>query len=234
MPHVTAIMPTIPKRASVASGVVGRLVPQVSELYVHLNGHVEPPAWTRHPKIKVFQHPTGTGPSVRYSILPPKGQFVLFVDDDLLYPPDYTAQTLAALQRLGPKTAVAYHGSAWRKGAPATFRGARSVLPFYGASKKDALITYVGSGTLGLRHADAAALDLKIPKSFEFEDDVWISSAIARAGLKAFRPKSEAGWIRATFAAYDGLYKQACADRFIKRDRALNAALALGTWSLST
>lgn len=234
MPHVTAIMPTIPSRASVAAKVVPRLLAQVSQLYLHLNGHGTVPAWARHGKIRPIHHPVGTGPAVRFSILPAKGQYVLFVDDDLLYPPNYVAESVAALNRLGPGTAIAYHGAAWRRGAPATFSGRRSILPFYAESRKDAPITYVGCGTLGLRLQDARLLDLKIPKMFEFEDDVWISSAIARAGLRAFRPASPKGWITATPAAYNGLYKAACANRFEKRNQALAAALALGKWSLST
>lgn len=234
MPHVTAIMPTIPSRASVAAKVVPRLLAQVSQLYLHLNGHEELPTWARHPKIRPLRHPAGTGPAIRFSTLPKKGQYVLFVDDDLLYPADYVVQSVTALNRLGSGTAIAYHGSAWKRGAPPTFNGGRSILPFYAGCPKDAPITYVGCGTLGLRLPDAARLDLKVPKTFEFEDDVWISSAIARAGLRVFRPSSPKGWIVATPAAYNGLYKAACKDKFEKRNRALTAALALGKWSLST
>lgn len=228
--RVAIVMPTIPRRAETAAEAIKRLLPQCAQLYLHLDGYSSIPSWVPR-KVRCFVHPEARGPAVRYSVVPDE-KYVMFVDDDLLHPPDYAKQVIRALKRQGPRTAVAYHAARWADGAPPRY-AQRKVIGYWEPSGDDQVVTYVGSGTLSLRRTDLADVDRAVPDLFRFEDDVWISSALARAGIRCVRPRSSASWIRATPAGNDGLWNQASSDGFQKRDACIATALAMGKWKLT-
>lgn len=223
-------MPTIPKRASSALATVERLLPQCSRFYVHLDGYVSTPSWMPS-EVRCFVHPQARGPSVRFSVLPDE-EYVLFVDDDLRHPADYVKQSTKNLERLGPGTAIAYHAGWWPSGSPPQFRH-RRVIAFWDASPDDQAVTYVGSGTLALRTDDLRAVDRSVPDHFRLEDDVWISGALARAGIRCVRPKTRKDWIRPTNTGSHGLWTAAAKDGFKRRDACITDVLGRGRWKLT-
>lgn len=109
----------------------------------------------------------------------------------------------------------------------------RTLLAYWNASAEDQTVTYVGSGTLALRALDLRVVDRVIPEQFSFEDDVWISGALSRAGIRCVRPRSTENWIRSTAAAHDGLFTEAAKNGFKRRDACIAAVRALGGWELT-
>lgn len=182
-------------------------------------------------EVRCFVHPQKLGPGVRYSVIPDE-DYVLFVDDDLRHPPDYVKQSIATLKRLGPNNAIAYHASWWPSGTQPTYRQ-RKTLMYSAACSNDHVVSYVGSGTLGLYASDLRAIDRKIPEAFRFEDDVWISSALARAGIRCVRPTTPKDWLCSSNPAGSSLWEQAVKDGFKRRDTCIEAALTLGKWKLT-
>lgn len=228
--RVAIVMPTIPRRAEAARETIARLSPQCDRLYVHLDGYESVPSWVPA-TARCFVHQQTRGPSVRYSVVPDE-KYVLFVDDDLHHPPDYAKQAIRALKRSGLRAAVAFHAAWWMADAPPRYR-ARKVIAYSEGSAKDQRVTYVGSGTLTMRRADLVDIDREIPDAFRFEDDVWISAALARAGIRCVRPKSPKDWIRPTATGSDGLWNDASKDGFQKRDACIATALTMGNWKLT-
>lgn len=227
------IMPTVPRRAASAADVVRRLLPQTDSMIIHLNGHAGVPAWARDKRIRAIVHPAGTGPLIRLSVVP-TSDHVLLIDDDLAYPPDYVKKSVATLTRLGPQHAICYHAARWPKGTKPVF-SIRQIVMYSAGIEKDLPVTYMGSGTAGFHRTTFAAIDRNAPKLFEYEDDVWVSSACARKSVKMVRASSPANWISPLPAAYDAgaLYRGASSNAFVNRNKAMQAALALGGWSLS-
>ena len=223
-------MPTIPRRAESAAATIKRLLPQCDQLYVHLDGYSSTPSWMPS-AVRSFVHPQPRGPIVRFSVVPDE-KYVLFVDDDLKHPPDYVKRAIRSLKHLGSRTAIAYHAAWWPPEALPQYR-LRKVVAYWDASAEDQAVTYVGSGTLVIRRADLSAVDRVVPDQFRFEDDVWISGALARAGIRCVRPKSSKDWIRSTTTGSRGLWNEAAKENFKSRDACIAAALAMGNWKLT-
>jgi len=229
---VGVVMPTIPGRSKTAAAVVRTMLAQgVDKIHVHLNGHGAVPAWARHPRVRAFLHAKGTGPIVRFSDLP-DCEHVLSVDDDIAYPPDYVRRTVAQLQKHGPRTALSYHASWWAADAAPEYQARQSVTYDQGLGEPKR-VPYGGSGVAAFHTRDLSFLDAgDAPPGFAMEDDVWISAALARTGVKLVRPPSSAGWIKATGAGAKGLYTKATANGFRRRNAAIAAALGLGVWRI--
>lgn len=228
--RVAIVMPTIPRRSASALATVELLMPQCDQLYVHLDGYSSVPPWMPA-AVRSFVHPQLRGPTVRFSVIPDE-KYVFFVDDDLRHPLDYVKQTIQALKRSGARTAIAYHAAWWPSEAPPQYRQ-RKLLNYWDAVAEDQIVTYVGSGTLAIRREDFCAVDRSAPDGFRFEDDVWISGALARAGIRCVRPKSPKDWIRSTTTGGHGLWNEAAKDGFKKRDACIAAVLAMGDWKLT-
>lgn len=231
MTSVAIVMPTIPRRAPVAMKVIEVLRRQCDQFYVHLDGYSDVPSWMPTKRVRCFVHPQNRGPAVRYSVVPDE-DVVLFVDDDLAHPSDYVKRCLSALKRVGSGWAIAYHAAWWPDGATPEYRN-RKLVGYWAKAKDDERVTFVGSGTLGMRSDDLRSLDRNIPPQFAFADDVWISAALARAGIRCCRPRSKGDWIRSTSATADGLYAAACRDGFQRVDARIAEAIALGGWKLT-
>ena len=230
MTRVAAVMPTIPTREPTAAAVVETLTSQGASVLVHLNGHDVVPSWARAPSVSSVRHPRGTGPSIRLETIP-EADVILFVDDDMRYPADYVAASVAALRRLGAGTAIAYHGSFWPRGSHGRFTE-RRLITYAAASPRDRPVAMMGTGTTAFHRADLMRVDRNVPPAFVRDDDVWLSAACARARIRMIRPKTGAGWINHTPAAHDGLFRKAIVDGFVKRDAVIAAARKLGTWRL--
>jgi hypothetical protein len=231
MSSVAVVMPTIPRRAASAQAVIAALSGQCDRFYVHLDGYSEVPTWLPSKHVRCFVHPQNRGPAVRYSVVPEE-DVVLFVDDDLAHPEDYVRRSVRALRRAGKNHAIAYHAAWWRDGAPPSY-GSRQLVGYWSEAADDQVVTYVGSGTLGICSDDLRRVDRNVPVHFAYEDDVWISSALSRAGIRCVRPRSNGNWIGSTSATRDGLYAEACKDGFRRRDQRIAEALAMGGWRLT-
>jgi hypothetical protein len=93
-------MATLPERVALLERVVAAILPQVDHLNVFLDGHVVVPACVQQPRVTVVH-------ARDYGALHGSGKFLwgttpgyhLTVDDDLLYPADYVAKMLAAVDR---------------------------------------------------------------------------------------------------------------------------------------
>lgn len=227
--NVAVVLITIPRRAATARTVLRALAPQADRVHLILNGFKSIPAWSRAPKVIPLLLPTPGGPGARFRAPLPDVPLVLYADDDFVYPSDYVARTRAALERLGVGNAVSYHGAYWT-GARSRYAD-RVVLPYSAAIQHAQRITLLGTGLSAFHASDLRAIERSVPPAFDYEDDIWMSAACARAGIRMFRAASPGGWIRATLAAYSGL----CArpDVLLRRDRAIARALKLGGWRLA-
>lgn len=228
---VAIVMATIPHRALPAQRVLTRMLPQCDRMYVHLDGYAEAPAWILGKGVPHFVHPIKKGSTNRFSVIPEE-DVTFVVDDDIEYPEDYVIHTVNTLARLGPGHAVVHHGAWWPVGKPAVYKH-RQLSCYWKACAEDEVIPYVGAGTLALLTADLRRLEVNAPTQFAFQCDVWISAALARAGIRCVRPPCKDQWIKRTPAGKKGLYTMAGKDGHKQRDARIAEALALGKWKLT-
>lgn len=91
MTQVWATMATIPERAASCAMAVESLLPQVDRLIIS------------------FGHEAGD--QVKFDCCENASDvYILGVDDDLVYPPDYVERTVAELRQRGNRAVVGYHG----------------------------------------------------------------------------------------------------------------------------
>lgn len=229
---VCIIMPTVPRRSASAAEVVRQLLPQAGTMIVHLNGHDTVPVWARDKRIRTISHPLGTGPTVRLSVVP-DADHVLFVDDDLAYPPDYVARSVAALTRLGEGNVACYLAYDWPKGSRPVWQLRRRIM-FSEQIEKDVRMAVMGVGTACFHRSDLRRIDRFAPSLFEYSNDIWTSAACAREAVRIFRVPTSENWITTLPASADAdaLYRVAMKDRHQKRNDAMAAAYAMGDWDL--
>lgn len=115
--RLVAGMASIRRRESSLNLVVHSLAPQLDTLFLYLNDYDHIPAWLGQFKnvIPILStHALGDiGDSGKFYMLPQsQGQDVYFftVDDDIIYPPSYIANSILGLARYDGQAICTYHG----------------------------------------------------------------------------------------------------------------------------
>lgn len=230
---VLAVMPTIPSRHKMALRVIYDMLRQGADLRVFLNGFSKiPEEFPRTSRIEYILNRKRTGPVSRYSIPVNAWEFVLFVDDDIIYPSNYVSRVTKFLQAKGSCTALCWHASYW-EGRFSSFQKARKVVAFTDRSEHERQVPYGGSGTMCL-HAEVfdKIAGGKGLEHFEFHDDVWISASLGDLGVRLIRPPSESRWLRPNGEASSTLWNEAAKDGFVQRDAAIRKAMKLFRWKV--
>ncbi len=236
-----AIMPTIPGR-NFAQSVIKNFMLQGSDICVYLNGFDSLPHWpSKINDVCVWYERSEEkrGPIVRYSqkhlTRPESFQFsgnemmtydiILLIDDDIDYPDDYVEVCCRELQKMGPKSAVGWHVSWWLDSEKFKFQN-RSGIHCKSINKDYCQVPYAGSGALALWVDDFNnVISEDIPKLYEFEDDVWVSSRLAQNGVQIIRPPSANRWINPIENNKDTLWIRASKDDFKERTAAIFHAM---------
>lgn len=168
---IVANLATYPPRRERLPVVVRALAPQVERLNIVLNGYDAVPAeLPALPGVVPILPPADTKDTGKF--LPDVGgdDHVFLVDDDLDYPPDYVARTLAALDACGGgRVAAGYHGTTYlrpRLGlsarklrryfayGPDRVMESRKVLGFRQGLAEPVVVDQIGTGTAVVRGAD--------------------------------------------------------------------------------
>lgn len=111
---VIAGMATIFGRLESLKESIASLLPQVDKLYIRLNGYTEIPNCCKHPKIIAsIDIENSLGDAGKFLNLHETG-YLFFCDDDLIYPPDYVKQFIAAIEASNRKAIITIHGREFR------------------------------------------------------------------------------------------------------------------------
>lgn len=112
---IRAHMATFPARAPILMQTVATILPQVDRLCICLNGYdAPPPELADDARIEWLIPDRDLKDAGKFAFPPAPDDMVFTIDDDILYPPDYVARTLAMFDILDPGRDVAgYLGHAW-------------------------------------------------------------------------------------------------------------------------
>ena len=157
MTQVWATMATIPERAGARAMAIESLLPQVDRLIV------------------TFGHEKGD--QVKFDCCQEaRDVFILGVDDDLVYPPDYVARTVEGLQEYGFGAVVGWHGFTINRDG-----GREDTYRCLGEVEERVNVDVIGTGVVGF-HSDVLQL---VPADFPTRNAAmfWVALKAARRGL---------------------------------------------------
>ena len=164
---ITICMATFPARFTVIGKAVESLLNQTiapTKVLIHVNESSEPPPLPDDPRIEVHCSPdenlTDIG-KFKMAGMVSEG-YVLTVDDDIIYPPDYVESHLTWLKAYGNKVITGFHGAVLPVGSPIKtwqdYKEKRRVHWFKRGLSLPLPVQIVGTGTMGY-HVDCVSFD---------------------------------------------------------------------------
>lgn len=189
---IRAHLATFPPRRRLLRGAVEAMLPQVDHLFVALNQYPQVPGFLRRcDKVTAVIPERDLKDAGKFLFPPAPGDIVFTIDDDIGYPPDYVARTLALAEALGWRgRAFGYQGHVLLPGAG----GLRwRNFMFHQALDRATGVSLLGTGTL-------CARGWAIPPLAEVEPlagacDVAVSGWLAGRGILPWALPREAGWL---------------------------------------
>ncbi|WP_299907847.1 hypothetical protein [uncultured Paracoccus sp.] len=112
---IRAHLATFPIRSGILMQTVRTILPQVDRLCLCLNQYSAIPAeLADDPKIEAMIPERDLKDAGKFAFAPAPDDIVFTIDDDILYPPDYVARTLAGFDDLDPgQNVLGFQGNAW-------------------------------------------------------------------------------------------------------------------------
>jgi len=193
---VSACVASFPPRRDKLREVVARLLPQVDHLYVYLNEYEEVPDFLRHTRItaELGGKARDLRDNGKFHFMQslPSG-FVLTVDDDIAYPPDYVETLIRKVDFYERRAVVGLHGTIFAKPIRNYFRG-RTLYHFEHELPHDVVVNQLGTGTVAF-HTDLLRPDIAEFKTTGMAD-VWLALACKRIGAPMIAVERPAGYLQ--------------------------------------
>ncbi len=143
---------SIPERADSLERVLASIAPQVDEIQLSLNDYTEPPAFLADfPNVRATIRAANGGDAEKFAAVDNWDGYVVTIDDDLVYPPDYVETLIAGIERYGRCRAVSFHGGT-TAGYSAKVHGAATIKRLHclaTVAADDLDVNAVGTGVLG-------------------------------------------------------------------------------------
>lgn len=221
---VYAALAAIPRRADVLPRVVDSLYWQVDELRVYLNGWDEIPSCLHRPRVRVMcsdaHHDIGDAGKFWWHEDAPDNCYLLTCDDDIVYPPDYVATMLRAVERYERRAIVTAHGGIIPgPHLERSYYRERRQLHCAHQQAQDEPAHVPGTGVMAL-HSSTLRL---LRSAFRAPNmaDVWVAVEAMRARVPVVVLARRAGWIE-VLETQDTIYDRARLDDS-RQAAALNA-----------
>lgn len=137
----------------------------------------------------------------------PDEYYCFVCDDDLIYPPDYVAKTIAAIERHDRKAVVGYHGKLYFGPVSSYYGDLQNHVDNWGAHNhrcldevvgpRDWRVTIIGTGCAAWHSSlfeenPLSMDDFKHPNMA----DIWFSKKCNDLGIPRYVIPHDAGWIR--------------------------------------
>lgn len=185
---IVAGIATIPSRITQVCGTIESLLPQVDKINVSLNHYTDIPAIFNHPKIDA-QITQGTDEMKFRKV---EGEIFISVDDDLIYPYNYTAVIRNALEEYD---IVTFHGRNFHSfPIQSYYKSKSSRYRCLDKVAQDIEVQFGGTGCMAFKTAKFT-VDLKdFPN--KFMADIQLAIAAKKAKKKIVCLAHEAGWIK--------------------------------------
>ena len=212
---ISASMATFPPRRDLFRTVVRAMLPQVDQLNIYLNDYERVPDFLHHPKIRIARSQDhgdlrDNGKFFFASDLPSGYHFT--IDDDIHYPPDYVAYTIAKLRQYDNAAVVGYHGRIFPEVITRFFdQTTTRAITFRRLLRSDEPVHVLGTGTVAY-HTSLMDIELSDFASLGMAD-VWFAAYAQERGVPLVAAARAAGFLRPMQTEESSLF-----DEFAERD----------------
>ncbi len=170
---VTAALASIPSRELLLMKVVNSIIDQVDELCVYLNEYERVPGYLDRPRITVArsQDHGDRGDAGKFFWAGQREGYCLHLDDDIAYPPNYTARMIRAIAKYERKAVVGLHGIRLPHNPTSYYRG-RQVFHCRHTVAGDNVVHMIGTGTVAYHSSTISVTpeDFRVPNMA----DIWL------------------------------------------------------------
>lgn len=193
---VMAGIASIPERVGSLERTLASITPQVDQVFLSLNDYTEEPAF-----LDDFSNVTATvrrvnaGDAEKFAAVDDWDGYVITIDDDLLYPPDYVETLIAGIERYDRRRACSFHGGT-TSGFSARVHGAATLKRLHclaTVAADDLDVNAVGTGVLGW-HTAHVPIWRDIFRTPNMAD-VYLSCHAHRFGIPLAVLAHQQGWL---------------------------------------
>lgn len=207
-PKVAAGVASIPQREQSLAEVISVIAQQTDEIHVFLNKYEKVPSWlVGKPEVHVYtsQEFDDQGDIGKFfGLRNAKADFCLTIDDDILYPDDYTKRLVKAAQIYGSPVGV--HGSLLRFPATGYYTpSSRSVFHFGAENPFDRRVHILGTGTLCF---DKKILQESLVFPYRNMADIWFAKYCAQNEIAQICVARDSNWLQPIGSDDDSIYKK--------------------------
>ena len=195
---ITASMATMPGRELALVDAVESIINQVDELHIYMNNINHYPNFSANAKIKIFfskDYKGDLGDAGKFFTAHKITGYHFTIDDDIIYPPDYVATMINAIEVNKRKLVVSCHGRIFNKLPVASYYKNHSFAFSCLRRVPDNVFAHIiGTGVLAY-HTDT----LRIPLSaFEYSNmaDIWFSKYCNEKNIPRLIIAHADGWIK--------------------------------------
>lgn len=190
-------MAAIPQREASLKDVVASILPQCDELNIYLNNWDHTPKWLTHPKINAFRSEQEIGDlgdvGKFYKVAEREG-YIFTVDDDFIYPSDYAARFIQAIEQYKRKVVVSIHGRILKPNLTSYYRDFYRMFAACHNVPIDSWVHEIGTGVTAW-HSDTIKVHLGM---FPYSNmsDILLSMEFQKAKIPMLVIAHKANWIR--------------------------------------
>jgi len=168
-------MATYPPRKKCLLEVIPNIVPQCTKLFVYLNEYEDVPKILEHPKIKVIMGKDHghCGDIGKFHFVDKVDGYYFTVDDDIIYPPDYTQRMVGLIDQYKQKVVVGVHGCVLNLKNMWNYYRARNLTNYRSRLDAPRSVHVIGTGTAAF-HTSTIKLSRETFKEKNMAD-IWFA-----------------------------------------------------------
>lgn len=190
-------MASFPPREKALKESVNSILPQCHELHIYLNDYDSVPWFLNHQKIKVFRSQDEIGDlgdvGKFYQCDNWKG-YAFTVDDKIIYPGNYAAVMIKAIEDYNRKAVVSLHGRITKPNCVSYYHDFIKAFRCLDSVSQNEFAHVLGTGVMAW-HTDTFK-----PKFSSFStsnmSDIWLSKSLQEENVPGLILRHQAGWIR--------------------------------------
>jgi len=152
-------MATYPPRKKCLKETVETILPQCHKLYIFLNQYKEVPEFLNQKKIRPIlgSEAGNVGDVGKFWFVHKVNGYYFTVDDDIIYPHNYTQQMVGAIERHKRRAVIGVHGCVLNLKNMWNYYRSRNLTNYRNGLTKDRRVHVIGTGTAAF-HTDTITL----------------------------------------------------------------------------
>lgn len=172
---ITVKIASIPERISQLEATIESFLKKVDSIQVYLNNYSFIPSFLNHRKICVFtsQEYGDIGDIGKFYQIEQQNGYILTIDDDLIYPPDYVDSMVRKIDFYQRNALICVHGNILPKQKLTSYYKDKQGIHFEKELESDIKVDVPGTGTLGF-HTDNIKISQQIFLSPNMSD-IWLA-----------------------------------------------------------